>query len=49
MKESSKNAIVKMLEEAEKEKFYGELTFKFKEGQIYHVYKGQSIKLEDIE
>jgi hypothetical protein len=49
MKENTKRAIIKFLEEAESDAFFGSVEFKFKEGKIYHIEKRQSLKLEDIE
>jgi uncharacterized protein YjgD (DUF1641 family) len=48
MKEVEKKAILKLLEDAEKDKFFGEITFKLRDGKIYQIVKGQSLMLEQL-
>jgi hypothetical protein len=49
MKEAAKKAIIRLIEDAENDQFYGEIVFKIKDGKIYHILKSQSLKLEDLE
>jgi len=37
---------IKILTTCEKQGFYGDLTFKFRHGQVVHVIKAESIKLD---
>jgi hypothetical protein len=48
MTEDSKKGIIKLLEKAENEKFFGEVAFRFRDGELYLVFKSESIKPEDL-
>ena len=41
-------AIITLLRQCQAEKFYGSLEFKFRDGAIYQIFKGQSIRPEDL-
>lgn len=48
MRDNEKKAVIKLLEDAEIDKFFGEITFKLRDGKIYQIVKGQSLMLEDL-
>lgn len=48
MKPTSYERIMQLLEEAEDEDFFGEITFRFRNGNIYHVLKSQSLLFDEL-
>lgn len=48
MTRDSQQKIVGLLEKAEKDGFYGDIVFSFRNGDIYLIRKSQSLKLEDL-
>lgn len=48
MKESAKVAVMKLIDDAEEQNFYGEITIKFRDGQCYQLVKTQSLMLDDV-
>jgi len=48
MKDTEKAAYTRLLEVAETERFYGEVTFRFRDGKLFQISKNQSIKPEDL-
>lgn len=48
MTDKQRKDLVDFLEDAEQRGFYGEIVFKYRNGEIYTIFKGQSLKLEDL-
>lgn len=48
MKKLDFESLWNFLDDAEDERFFGEIIFKYREGAIYQIVKSQSMKPEDI-
>lgn len=48
MTDPEKQAFIKLLEDAENGKFYGEIVFKYRAGQCFNIIKGESLMPEDL-